>query len=239
MNHRPSIDISQSVSDRVYAELRARIVSGSAAPQQLIQEASIVREAGASRTPVREALRRLEAEGLIARGRAGAYIVTELSPEELMDLYDVRGILEGHAARLAAERRGRVELARLEDTIDAMEAAVRHRDDALLAALNSDFHDLIAESSRNRYLQTQIRGIREHFDRYRSTALTAPGRREQSHGEHVALMQAIAGQDLDAAERLARGHARKALRLRVDNQSDSGLKSQNGSSRPGEAAEPA
>jgi DNA-binding GntR family transcriptional regulator len=204
-----------SVADRVYQLLRQQIISGDIPPRGAVQEAAITRLTGASRTPVREALRRLEAENLISRSPTGAYSVTELSVQELMDIYELRGILEGHAARLAADRRGRVELARLADVVDAMAAAIHDHDDERLNRLNGTFHDLIAESSGSRYLQNQIRSIREHFERYRLPALSVPGRREEAHLEHDHLMQAIKDQDADAAERIARDHVREASRLRL------------------------
>jgi len=209
-------DPRQSIADRVYNQLRRRIVAGDISPREEVREASVARNTGASRTPVREALRRLEAEGLISRSLAGAYAVTEVSAQELIDIYELRGILEGHAARLAAERRGRVELARLADVLEAMEDAILRNDDDGLVRLNGTFHDLIAESSQNSYLQTQIRSIRENFERYRAAALSVPGRRERAHDEHTWLVAAIKDRDAASAERIARTHAREALRHRID-----------------------
>lgn len=206
---------TSSLADRVYLDLRRQIVAGEIPPRALVQEARIARTTGASRTPVREALRRLEAEGKITRSAAGAYSVPELSPQELLDLYELRGILEGHAARLAAERRGRVELARLADVVDAMEQAIARQDDDLLASLNGMFHDLIAATSGSRYLQTQIRSIREHFESYRVPALSVRGRRESAFEEHKELMMAIVAQDWAAAERLGLAHVREAFKVRV------------------------
>lgn len=205
-----------TLADRIYGDLRTRIVAGEIPPRGIVREADVARGSGASRTPVREALHRLEAEGFISRAVAGAYAVTELSVQELEDIYELRGILEGHAARLAAERRGRVELAKLADVMDSMEEALAVLDAKRLLELNGALHDLVAECSGSRYLQTQVRTIRELFERYRSGALSNPARRNQAHDEHKRLVAAIRHQDGDAAESIARGHAREAIKHRLD-----------------------
>lgn len=206
----------QSVAARVYSELRGRITSGDIPPRGLVQEAAIARESGASRTPVREALRRLDAEGLIVRSSARSYVVSDLTATELVDLYDLRGMLEGVAASLAAQRRGRVELARLEDLVEAMGKSVMDGDYDQLGELNSSFHTVIAEASQNRFLVAMIRSVGDHFERYRTAALAAPGRSMAAHAEHVELLHAIRDQDSMRAEQMARTHLREALRLRVD-----------------------
>lgn len=184
-------------------------------PGTRIGEAQLTREFGMSRTPVREALARLESEGLLVAGPGRGFLVAELTSADLVDIYRVRAVLEGLAAEEAAHRATRVDIARLEDLYDAMtEASGKPGQDQQLAGLNSEFHAVIAEVSGNAYLQSMLDDIREVFELFRTTALTVPGRRDTAHDEHGRMIEALRRGDADEARQLAQGHVNRALATR-------------------------
>ncbi|MGH3746002.1 MAG: GntR family transcriptional regulator [Micromonosporaceae bacterium] len=197
-----------------HARIREMILAGELAQGSVISEAELVRRLGMSRTPVREALRRLEAENYLWSVPGRGYAVTELSEHDLYDLYAVRAALEGLAAEHATERLTRIDIARLEDLYDAMAGAIGQGDDDELAKLNSQFHEAVAHASGNSYLQAMLSNIRDAFERFRMTALAQPGRRDEAHGEHGELIAALRARDPERARDIAVAHVNRALELR-------------------------
>lgn len=191
------------------------LMRGEIAPRSLLREAELARQLGMSRTPVREALRRLMAEGFLRAAPQGGFVVVELTREDLMNIYPVRGVLEGLAARLAARHASRVDIARLEELAEAMERARLAGDDGQLAKLNSQFHDAVAQASHNRHLQAMLANIREVFEGYRPFALIHPGRRDAAHSEHCELLAALKARDEASAAKIAEEHVRRALMVRL------------------------
>lgn len=178
-----------------------------------LREVDLVRLLGMSRTPIREALQRLQAEGLITPLDSGGYVAIELGQKEMADIYQVREVLTGLAARLAAENRKRVDLARLEDAIDAMEAAASGHDLELLDSCIRDFFHGLSEASKNAYLHSlNIKTV--DFFRYHTLAVTHPDWLETARREIRMIVDAIAAQDPEQAEALARRHIAKALAQR-------------------------
>lgn len=201
-------------SAEAYNTLRKMILEDAFPPGSVLAEAELVRLLQMSRTPVREALGRLQAERYIWAIPGRGYAITELSIEDLHNVYTVRAALEGLAAELAATRATRADLGRLEDLYEAMEGARSRNSDDELAELNSRFHDAIAQASGNSYLQGMLSQIREVFERFRKTALALPGRREKAHLEHGELIAALRDRDQERARDLASIHARRALDAR-------------------------
>jgi DNA-binding GntR family transcriptional regulator len=204
-----------SRSDEAYEQLKRMIFEHELPPGSRIGEAQLTRQLGMSRTPVREALARLESEGMLTAAPGRGFLVAELTVADLIDIYRVRAVLEGLAAEEAAGQATRVDIARLEDLYDAMTRASEQEDqDQELARLNSEFHALIAEISGNTYLQAMLEDIREVFEWFRTTALTLPGRRETAHEEHGQMIDALRRGDAGAARELAHGHVQRALAAR-------------------------
>ncbi|HEY8486631.1 MAG TPA: GntR family transcriptional regulator, partial [Limnochordales bacterium] len=175
----------------------------------------LAQELGVSRTPVREALRRLEAEGLIEPLPRQGLVVRDPPEEDLADLCVVREALEGLAARLAARSATQAELYRLEELYAETERAVRAQDVERLARLNDEFHRVVWQASRNRYLARQLHQLREFIFRVQGrTTLDYPGRAEEMLREHRELLDAIRAGDGQAAEQLARQHMARAHAIR-------------------------
>lgn len=201
----------ESRSSEAYHRIRQMIFDGSVLPGQALTEAQFVRVLDMSRTPVREALHRLEAEGLLESLTRGGYSVVALSDGDLANLYRIRAVLEGLAAETAASQLSRVDIARLEDLYDEMGVAVRERNDAQLVSLNRDFHRAIAVASGNRHLVETLDNVKGVFERFRSSAVANDVRREQAHEEHGQIIAALKDRKADTARDLAELHVKRAL----------------------------
>ncbi len=145
------------VAAAAYAQLRSAIVTGRLAAGTVLSEGRIAAELEISRTPVRQALRRLDLEGHIERDPRGRPIVHVLTARELAEIFDVRALLEGFGSRLAATRISEAELDRLAHIVELDWDAWRAGDVETLARLNREFHGLIMEASRNGALVEIVR----------------------------------------------------------------------------------
>lgn len=195
---------------QVYQSLREAIVSGRLRPGERIVEDRVCAELGVSRSPLREALRRLEGEGLVSiLPRRGA-VVTEVSDRDGMNLFAVREVLEGLAARQAARHITSDELSELESLLLEMADRVRAKDTAHLVALNTQFHELVSKASRNRWVLDFLSGVRAQTRRLYRSSLEGPGRAPQSLAEHRLILDALRRADPEEAERMARKHVQMA-----------------------------
>ena len=199
-----------SIQARVIAEMRRRIISGDLPPDVNLSELALAEEFGVSRTPVREAFKQLQTEGLVEiRPRVGTFVTTP-SRREITELFEMKELLEGAAARLLAQR-GRVpELDRLEENLREADAAVQRDDTARYAELVQEFHDLLIVGSDNRKLEAHYRTLMNQlaYPRLVTTSLSQPGRPAQSDQEHHRVVELIAAKDGDSAERVMREHVR-------------------------------
>lgn len=202
------------LSRQAYERIRATIAEGQLPPTIVIREIDLVREYEMSRTPIREALHRLEAEGLLRPVAPGGYVAVELGPKELADIYQVREVLIGLAARLAATNRSRVDLAHMEDALEGIDrACAAGAGDEADACVRAFLHALGA-ASRNEYLRGTLGRLNDLF-RYPALPATHPERREMLRAEHRRLTEAIAQQDAERAERLGRELIAKSLAIRI------------------------
>ncbi len=177
-------------------------------------ETELAERFGVSRTPVREALKRLEAQG-VAAAQGRRLVVASLDHDQLGELYEVRGVVEGLAARLAARHAAPEEIAVLRGMVEADRAlAGRPRE---LAQANKRFHRQLHRASHNRYLDQMLQGMRRSLALLSTTSLSVPGRGAESVAEHDAIVRAIEARDEDAAEAAARRHISNAYvsRLKV------------------------
>jgi DNA-binding GntR family transcriptional regulator len=203
---------NKSRSEFVYASLRDAIWEGRFAPNERIPEEEIARSLGVSRTPVREALRRLQERGLLTVGAGRGLVVAELSKAQVLELYAMREILEGSAARFAAQHANEAEIDILHRLLGEFD---KHRSDPrALVALNRRFHGAICEAAHNRYLIQTLEGMHDSLALLHSNTFRVPNRRDQSDAEHRRIVLAIKRRDPDAAEKTAREHVRQAQRTR-------------------------
>jgi DNA-binding GntR family transcriptional regulator len=205
----------QSHAETVYDALKRDILSGTLAPGSILREEELARRHQVSRTPVREALSRLETEGLATRHGGAGLLVSELGTDEILDLYVLREALEGLAARLAANRRTEIDLARLQMLNDLAHQAMREDDTAQASRLNAEFHFVIWRVAGNRPLLRAISGVHETVQRFPQNTLAYPGRLEESVTEHAQLLEAIRNRDHAKAEEITVAHVRKVRNIRM------------------------
>jgi DNA-binding GntR family transcriptional regulator len=197
----------------IYAELLSAIEEGALRPGTRLREAELAREFGVSRTPVREALKRLEAQGLAVHKPNRGMVIPVLGHDEINELYTVRQVLEGAVARFAAQHASDAEIGILRDMI-AVDR--RHIDDAeALARFNREFHRRLTLASHNRYLIEQVAHLRQAILLLHGTTLVDPARRRSAIEEHARIVEAIAARDGAAAEEAARHHIGQAHAARL------------------------
>jgi DNA-binding GntR family transcriptional regulator len=179
----------RALYEEVAELLRQRIFSRELEPGSWIDELKIAEEYGISRTPLREALKVLAAEGLVTmKVRRGAY-VTEVSEKDLADVYHLLALLESDAAGVVAERASDSQLAELKELHDSLEAATADRDQFF--ALNEQFHMRLLEMADNRFRQQMVADLRKVMKLNRHNSLFKTGRLEESLTEHRAIMAAL------------------------------------------------
>ncbi len=197
---------------QVYDRLIERIRSGSLLPGTRLREEDIGAELGVSRTPVREALARLQARGLVETAGGGLAIV-ELTRPRIVELYAMRGILEGAAARLAAQNASAGDLAGLRLVRERFAAA---EDDAgIVARRNAAFHEAIYEAAHNLYLSRMLADLNDLLALLPSTTFSVAGRTGAAKSEHGRIFAAIDAHDPGGAEAAARVHIDRALDARL------------------------
>jgi DNA-binding GntR family transcriptional regulator len=197
----------------VYESLRDAIADGRIAGGERVREEEVARNLGVSRTPVREALQRLQQRGLLV-GPPRGLVVAQLDREQVLELYAMREILEGSAARFAAKRATAGEIATLYQLQEQLKAA--QGDDLRHINLNRRFHQAIYEAAHNRYLMQTLDTMLDSFALLRSTTLRLPHRQRDSDEERRRIIAAIERRDSDLAEKEAREHIRQAQRTRFE-----------------------
>ena len=197
-----------TLTERVYHSLRDDILSNRLLPDTPLQEVTIAAALEVSRGPVREAFRRLEAEGLISLIPRRGAVVKSLSQEEFLDAYQVREALEVLAVRLATARLENDHLERLEYLHQEMlRHAAREELDAFFDA-NADFHALFVEQAGNLKLQEVYFPLVNQMHRYRMRSLSLRGGMQRSCAEHLAILDAVRAKDAERAARLLSEHIR-------------------------------
>jgi DNA-binding GntR family transcriptional regulator len=192
--------------------LKQAILQGELAPSQPLVENDLAEWCQVSRTPIREALTRLEQDGLIERADRGL-IVRERSPEDILDIYETRIALEATVARVAAERRTEYDLRSMRRVLDQSRATSRGNVDRV--ELNRQFHRTIWVASHNESLIDLLERLNLHLARYPATTLSFPGRWKQALDEHQALVDAIEHRDGARASSVALTHFTEARDIRI------------------------
>ena len=206
---------TRSRADFVYESLRDAIWDGRIAVGERVREEEIARNLGVSRTPVREALQRLQQRGLLVFGAGRGLTVASLSQHQVLQLYAMREILEGSAARFAAEHATAPEIALLWRL--QKELCKPDHDTMALVTLNRRLHQAIYEAAHNQYLLQTLGVLHDSLALLHSTTFRVPSRRQESDEEHRQIVEAIEQHNPDRAEEAARQHIRQAQRTRFEN----------------------
>jgi DNA-binding GntR family transcriptional regulator len=204
------LDNYKPLRELVFESLREAIISGRLKPGERMMEIQMAEEMGVSRTPVREAIRKLELEGLVVMiPRKGAY-VAGLSLKDIVEVFEIRGALEGLAAELAAERITDDELENLERYLVRITEDIEKGDLVKVVETDTDFHTQLYKASRNDWLLQIINNLREQIQRFRTTSLSYPGRMKEAVEEHRQIVEAISIRNGKLARKLAQEHIDKA-----------------------------
>jgi DNA-binding GntR family transcriptional regulator len=202
-----------SRSELAYQKLRQAIEAGELKPGQRVMEVEIADWLKVSRTPVREALRRLESEGMLEMEPRNGLVVASISRQAMLELYVMREVLEGTAARLCARNASDIELLELSELVkreaklvDDLDALVRH---------NRQFHEAVHRGAHNRYLEKSLSAVNDSMWLLGRSQMLIPDRAQESVREHAELLKAIERRDPDAADEVARRHVQSARRERL------------------------
>ena len=202
----------RDLGQEAYARIRAAIREGLLLPGIRLTETELAARVGVSRTPVREAIARLEMEGLLTREPRRGLSVTQPDHAQVVELYVMREILEGAAARLAAQHATDTELDAMAELVEAEPAAFGEA--GRLAEINLRLHGMLYLAAHNRYLLRSLEQLAATIALLPSL-LTQEGRAAAAHAEHLAMLEALRRRDGEAAEAAARAHARAAQRHRL------------------------
>ncbi len=200
--------------ERAYNMLIRAIERGELQGGARLREAELAARVGLSRTPVREALARLEQQGLVMNDGSRGMVVAELDHRAIGELFTMREVLEGTAARLAAQHASEVEIAILRKIVERNEQLTDPHD---LAENHKLFHGTLYRCSHNRYLLRMLRSIHEAMLLLGQSALVTPASADAWTREHVQLIEALEKRDAEGAERLARSQIAAAFKQRLTN----------------------
>ena len=201
----------RKMTDWVCDELREAIVNLRLRPGEPLREAALAEKLGVSKTPLREAFARLEQEGLVETTSFKGAVVTGYSDRDLREIYELRALLEGAAARSAAEHANDATLHALRDVLDRSRALRDAGDLVGLAELLGRFDVIVYSQVTNDRIGALIDNLRAHLTRIGRLTEDIPGRVEASVEEHAAIVDAILARDPDEAERLMRVHIASVL----------------------------
>lgn len=200
--------VAPTRSDDVYERLREAILTGRARPNERLIEAELADRLQVSRTPIRESLQRLAAEGLVVSRRRG-WVVLEHTSVEIREIYEARAALEGYCARLAAQRATDAqlkEIASLHHPKRNLKSSRQH-----LVEINDGFHDAILAAAQNERLADMIRRNRSYYFTFRIAQLYSDEEADASIAGHQAIVRALLQRDANRAEREMRAHIDLAL----------------------------
>ena len=198
-NHRPLREI-------VYEELKLLILTGKISPGMRLMEEELAEDMGVSRTPIREAIRKLEKEGLITIEPCRGAYVSQISTKDMVEILEVRQNMEGLAAELAAQRMSEEDKEKLRNIAKAYEEAVAAGDMAEMIRCDTAFHHIIVEATQNKILIQMVEQLQEMVLRFRYIYYDNFKRAEQMLSEHQAIYEAIAGGNTEVARESANVH---------------------------------
>ncbi len=206
-------DTAPSLAENVYQALSAWIRDGVYNPGDRIRESVVSKELGVSRTPVREALRRLQSERRVTMEPQRGAVVAELDRHEVVELYQLRQQLEGVAARFAAQHASNAEIAEMESILE--KSAGTADDPRLLNQINWAFHTAIYSAAHNRFLLRSIAAISDEMALLKGLKYIPEGRAPELHEEHLRILDAIRARDPVAADAAAQAHIEMSLRVHL------------------------
>lgn len=202
---------SISLAEQVFERLESEILSGNYQHGEVLTEMKLVSDLGVSRTPIREALHRLEQEHIVETTPKGV-LVLGVTKQDLMDIFEIRMRIEGIASRMAAEVIRDDQLAELRETLELQEFYVPRHDADRIKFYDSRFHQLIYRFSGSSVFYDTLLHLHKKVQKYRKASVENQSRAEQSAREHRMIFEAIAAHDADLADKTTTEHIRNAAK---------------------------
>lgn len=204
------LDSYKPLRELVCETIRQAIIEGTFSPGERLMEIQLADEMGVSRTPVREAIRKLELEGFVVMiPRRGTY-VADISIKDITEIYEIRTCLDVLAAGLAAERITDDELETLNRLLVEIGQHIADNNMEKIVEVDTAFHDILYQASRNERLCVIINNLREQLTGIRGRSMSYPGRLVETMDEHRSLVDCIAARNVEAAQNAARIHIENA-----------------------------
>jgi len=212
MNKLLKIEGYDLLSKKVYRILKKEIIKGSLKPGSKVLEGRIAEQIGISRTPVREAIRELAAEGFVTLSPNQGVVVRSVSAENIREVLQIHSVLEGLAARLSCEVINEEDLKELENYVNKMEKLANKKDPLAYSEVDLKFHELIVNNCGNKRLIQMRKNISDQAQRYRISSLRTPRRLKESLKEHQKILEAFKTKDPKKADVISQKHIQNALK---------------------------
>jgi DNA-binding GntR family transcriptional regulator len=197
----------RSLGQDVYEKLKQAIVNGDLPPDSRLIESRMANVLGISRTPVREAIHKLEREGLLRHNPSGGFFIVGLTRSDIKETFGIRSVLESYAARLAAtHHKGEEELDPLDQKIQEYQLHLDQGNLKTLLRINTEFHDLLYALSRSPKLIKMISDLQDQIYRFRQVLLKTEENARMSNEDHKLMIEFIKRRDAEAVEKLVRAH---------------------------------
>jgi len=203
----------KSLGQHVFENLKQAIIRGEVPPGDRLVESRLAGALDISRTPVREAIHKLEREGLLRKLPKGGFAVMNLSREDIEETFGIRCVLESYAARLAAENYNEEELLPLEEKIREFQKCLDKGQLDELPRINTEFHSLFYALSRSPKLIKMINDLRDQIFRFRKILLKKDKWAEVSNDDHRKILEAIRERDVNRVERVVKQHIARGQRI--------------------------
>lgn len=210
------LDEPRLLSQDIAEFIRSAIIRGKYKPGEKIPEGDLSSSMGISRTPVREAFRRLENEGFVRIIPRKGAVVSGIDPVEVGSLYEIKSTLEGLAARLACPRMGRKDITRLERINQELKELMEGQDVEAFYRAHTKFHEVFVGLCGNPRLVQMISNLNDHFKRFGIVSLTLPGQYEKTIRQHEEIIEAFSRGDASIAETKVRENVMTGGRVLVD-----------------------
>ena len=194
------------IREEVFAMLRQAILTGKLQPGDRLVERELAEQLGVSRTPVREALRKLELENLVTHIPRKGVVVSEISRKDVIEIFDIRASLEGLAASLAAQKATVEDMQELEALLKQMETAAGSKDIENLNEIHDQFHKMLCNLADSPRLVGMINSLSDYINRFTKAGYSIPGRSDAAMQEHQDLLESLEARDAVRAEALAGDH---------------------------------
>ena len=208
-----TISWRKSLGQHVFENLKSAIIRGDMPPGNRLVESRLAEALGISRTPVREAIHKLEREGLIQKLPRGGFSVSNLTHEEIEETFGIRSVLESYAARLAAIKHQRQELEPLEEKIEEFQYHLNRGEMEALLKINTEFHGLLYAMSRSPKLIKMINDLQDQIYRFRRIILKIETMAKTSNDDHRQMLSAMKKRDADRVETLVKQHILRGQKI--------------------------